>query len=62
MTLGKLHPKLVQKVDFNDLSFWAAANNRDLMNTPERQRLRVWLDNSYTQLDHFLKHDAQHNE
>lgn len=57
MTLGKLHAKLVQKVDFNDLSFWAAANNRDLMSTPERQRMRVWLENAYTQFDHFLKHD-----
>ena len=59
MTLGKLHAKLVQKVDFNDLSFWAAANNRDLMSTPERQRMRVWLENAYTQFDHFLKHDEE---
>ncbi|WP_287602089.1 mobilization protein [Thiothrix sp.] len=59
MTLGKLHAKLVQKVDFNNLSFWAAANNRDLMNTPERQRVRVWLENAYTQFDHFLKHDEE---
>ncbi|QTR49875.1 P-loop NTPase family protein [Candidatus Thiothrix anitrata] len=59
MTLGKLHAKLVQKVDFNDLSFWAAANNRDLMSTPERQRVRVWLDNAYRQFDHFLKHDEE---
>ncbi|HRJ53335.1 MAG TPA: hypothetical protein PLE99_11245 [Candidatus Thiothrix moscowensis] len=36
MTLGKLHAKLIQKVDFNDPSFWAAANKRDLMSTPER--------------------------
>lgn len=59
MTLGKLHAKLVQKIDFNDLSFWAAANNRDLMSTPERQRMRVWLENAYTQFDHFLKHDEK---
>jgi hypothetical protein len=57
MTLGKLHPKLVQKVDFNNLSFWAAANNRDTMTTAERQRMRVWLENTYTHLDHFLKHE-----
>ncbi|MDD5394347.1 MAG: mobilization protein [Thiothrix sp.] len=59
MTLGKLHAKLVQKVDFNNLSFWAAANNRELMSTPERQRTRVWLENAYTQFDHFLKHDEE---
>ena len=29
------------------------------MNTPERQRVRVWLENAYTQFDHFLKHDEE---
>jgi hypothetical protein len=52
--LGKLHPKLTHKADFANASFWAAANNRDLMNIAERQRMKVWLRNNYTQLDKLL--------
>ncbi len=52
--LGKLHPKLTHKVDFADASFWAAANNRELVNIAERQRMRVWLKNNYAQLDQLL--------
>lgn len=52
--LGKLHPKLTHKVDFANASFWAAANNRELMNIAERQRMRVWLKNNYRQLDELL--------
>lgn len=49
--LGKLNAKLAHKVDFANASFWAAANNRDLMNIAERQRMKVWLKNNYSQLD-----------
>lgn len=52
--LGKLHPKLTQKVDFANASFWAAANNRDMANIAERQRMKVWLKNNYSQLDKLL--------
>lgn len=53
--LGKLHPKLTHKVDFANASFWAAANNREMMNIAERQRMRVWLRNNYSQLDRLLE-------
>ncbi|TCK05670.1 mobilization protein [Marinobacterium mangrovicola] len=52
--LGKLHAKLTHKVDFANASFWAAANNRDMMNIAERQRMRVWLKNNYSQLDNLF--------
>jgi len=52
--LGKLHPKLTQKVDFANASFWSAAHNRQVMNIAERQRMKVWLKKNYSQLDHFL--------
>ncbi|KAA1174156.1 mobilization protein [Marinobacter salinexigens] len=55
--LGKLNPKLAHKVDFANASFWAAANNRDLMNMAERQRVRVWLRNNYGQLDKLLANE-----
>lgn len=54
VTLKKLQPNLMQKVDFSNLSFWAAANNRDLMSIAERKRVAVWLDNTYAQFDPFL--------
>ncbi|ADZ90654.1 mobilization protein [Marinomonas mediterranea] len=49
--LPKLQTKLTQKIDFNNSSFWAVANNKSLMNIAERQRMRVWLRNAYEQLD-----------
>lgn len=52
--LGRLNPKLTHKVDFANASFWAAANNRELMNIAERQRMKVWLKNNYSQLDALL--------
>ncbi|RDL45393.1 mobilization protein [Marinomonas piezotolerans] len=48
--LPKLQSKLTQKIDFNNTSFWAVANNRSLMNIAERQRMKVWLRNGYEQL------------
>ncbi|HDZ49482.1 hypothetical protein LCGC14_0265310 [marine sediment metagenome] len=47
--LPKLHAKLTQKIDFNNASFWAVANDRTIMNIAERQRMRVWLRNAYQQ-------------
>lgn len=54
ITLGKLQSQLTKKIDFNDLSFWAAANNREAATTAERQRMKVWLNNNYEQFDRFL--------
>ncbi|MEO9655052.1 mobilization protein [Marinomonas sp.] len=48
--LPKLQTKLTQKIDFNNSSFWAVANNRSIMNIAERQRMKVWLRNAYQQL------------
>ncbi|WP_249977498.1 mobilization protein [Vreelandella olivaria] len=47
--LPKLHARLTQKIDFNNSSFWAVANDRSLMNIAERQRMKVWLRNAYAQ-------------
>lgn len=49
--LPRLHTKLTQKIDFNNSSFWAVANDRSLMNIAERQRMKVWLRKSYEQLE-----------
>ncbi|MGX9416398.1 nucleotide-binding protein [Vibrio sp. WJH972] len=49
--LPKLQTKLTQKIDFNNSSFWAVANDRSLMNIAERQRMKVWLRNAYAQLE-----------
>ncbi|WNL39470.1 mobilization protein [Halomonas sp. PAMB 3232] len=49
--LPRLHAKLTQKIDFNDSSFWAVANDRRLMNIAERQRMKVWLRQAYRELD-----------
>ncbi|MCZ2723181.1 mobilization protein [Marinomonas sp. 15G1-11] len=53
--LAKLQTKLTQKIDFNNSSFWAVANDRRLMNIAERQRMKIWLKHGYTQLDMLLK-------
>lgn len=58
VTLKKLQPNLMQKVDFSNLSFWAAANNRDLMSIAERKRVGVWLDSNYPQFDQFLSMES----
>ncbi|AQU84859.1 MULTISPECIES: mobilization protein [unclassified Halomonas] len=47
--LPKLHAKLTQKIDFNNTSFWAVANDRSIMNLAERQRMKVWLRSAYQQ-------------
>ncbi len=49
--LPRLHAKLTQKIDFNNSSFWAVANDRRLMNIAERQRMKVWLRHAYEQLE-----------
>lgn len=53
--LDQLQPGLVKKVDFSNTSFWAAANNRQLMSTVERHRVGTWLKKQYVQLDRVLQ-------
>lgn len=55
LTLGRLHPQVTQKIDFADLSFWAAANNRDVLSITERQRVKVWLKNAFSQINGLLQ-------
>lgn len=50
--LPNLHEALTQKIDFNNLSFWAAANNKNLMKTVERHRVATWMNFSYKQIQH----------
>jgi len=61
VTLDKLETRLTQKIDFNNLSFWAAANDRQLVGFVERKRMKVWLNNSYQQLDLFLSSPDEKN-
>lgn len=51
ITLAKLQAQLTQAIDFSNTSFWAAANNTEVMNIIERSRVRVWLKNNYAQFD-----------
>ena len=55
MTLKRLYTPIMTKIDGNNLSFWAA-RNRDLENLNalglmDRQRVKMWLGNAYSQLD-----------
>ena len=55
ITLNKLQPRLMQKLDFNDYSFWAAANNTMAMSITERQRIKVWLNHCFSEFTKALK-------
>lgn len=57
--LPALHARLTQKVDFNNSSFWAAANNINIMTLTERHRVKVWLKNIYQELDSVLAHNTE---
>ncbi|RYY76311.1 MAG: mobilization protein [Gammaproteobacteria bacterium] len=57
ITLNKLQSRLMQKIDFSNYSFWAAANNTESLNITERQRIKVWLNNSFSELGKALKTD-----
>lgn len=43
-----------QKIDFDNLSFWAAINNPHWLNRVERQRVSVWLKKAYADIDTIL--------
>lgn len=54
MQLNKLHDAAMHKIDMHDTSFWAAANNRDLLSMADRMRVKVWLNRAYDQLGNVL--------
>ena len=51
MDLKRLHEAVVQKIDARNCSFWAARNASGIdgpgLGLMERQRLKMWLGNSY---------------
>lgn len=54
ITLPALHESSMQKVDRQNASFWAAANNRvgeDALGLLERQRVKTWLRAAYAAFD-----------
>ena len=59
MQLSRLETRLAQKIDFNNSSFWAAANNRQIMSLVERKRVGVWLMGIYRQIDALLAKKAE---
>lgn len=59
--LRKLETRLSQKIDINSSSFWAAANNRDIMSLVERKRVSTWLEANYKQIDRLLQQSARSN-
>jgi hypothetical protein len=57
--LPRLHAGSMRKIDRIGASLWAAANNKDETLGPtlgllERQRVRVWLNKAYAELDRVL--------
>jgi hypothetical protein len=60
MDLPALHPGTMRKIDRTGASYWAAANNKDADVGPtlgllERQRVKMWLNKSYAELDRVLQ-------
>jgi len=58
--LPQLHAGAMRKIDRIGASLWAAANNRDESIGPtlgmlERQRVKVWLNKAYAELDRVLR-------
>lgn len=52
--LDALHETSMRKIDGHNASFWAAVNSRtgpDSLGMLERQRVRIWLRNTYASLD-----------
>ena len=52
ITIKHLHDNVVQKIDANNVSFWAAKNGGDAssLGLMERQRLKTWLQHAYGEL------------
>lgn len=55
MTLRRLHETVINKIDAGSTSFWAAKNRTSKegagLGILERQRVKVWLNHAYEQLD-----------
>ncbi|MBV8626399.1 MAG: mobilization protein, partial [Paraburkholderia sp.] len=55
ISLRHLPDTTMQKIDKQSASFWAAVNHPDRASTGlgllERQRVKVWLQRAYTELD-----------
>lgn len=55
VSVGKLHDTAITRIDANNVSFWAAANNPDREVTGlgllDRQRVRVWLKKAFEEFD-----------
>ena len=55
ITLKRLHEPVIAKIDAGSTNFWAAKQKSDTAPTGlgilERQRLKVWLNHAYEQLD-----------
>jgi hypothetical protein len=49
--LAALHAPTMNKVDHLAASFWAAANNREVLGLMDRQRVKVWLRRAYQSFD-----------
>lgn len=55
ITIKRLHESVVQKIDTHNVSFWAArnasANSETNLGLMERQRLKMWLNHAYSELE-----------
>ena len=55
LPLRKLHEAVITKIDAGSTSFWAARHKSETdvkgLGLLERQRVKVWLQNAYAQLD-----------
>ncbi|CAN8140038.1 hypothetical protein THIOSC13_160103 [uncultured Thiomicrorhabdus sp.] len=65
--LPKLHAGSMLKIDRVGASLWSAANNQDATLGPtlgllERQRVKVWLNKSYAELDRVLEQSVSDPE
>ncbi len=59
MTLKKLYAPIMLKIDAHNASFWAATQrdpgaNANVLGILDRQRLKIWLNSAYTQLDRLV--------
>ncbi|MCX7095633.1 MAG: mobilization protein [Methylobacter sp.] len=54
ITLKRLHAPVMTKIDGNSYSFWAAKNkdaeNPNALGLLERQRVKIWLNHAYNQI------------
>jgi hypothetical protein len=55
ISLKRLHESVLTKIDASSISFWAAKNGggqqASVLGLLERQRVKVWINNTYEQLD-----------